>query len=437
MNEPGSLRNSCAWVKSASCCATRIRCSMSGGRRITVLYRTGVFGSDLPAEESEVRGRLLFLERLTAAFEQLQGVERTAEIVAELGIRHLATACWIYLTDAQGVLRLEYALQSDASNGQPEIPADLLSQVAQLDSTKRETARPSESCSLLLPLKVGNNLLGAIALILHGPAGASATWMAELLASRAGGALARARAHAGVQRAVQIRDDAFAAAAHELGNSLGALRLQVHAILHAGLSQVPDSRLLSRLYAMERQVTRLIALNQRMLAPSRLTMADFQPKLEPVDASEVVREVLAREADQLAWRRCSVEFTAPGPVVGQWDKGLLDQIFSNLLSNAMKYGHGGPILIALRETSTKVQLEVRDHGTGIAADDQQRIFEKFERAATTERESSLGLGLWLTREMVRALGGTIRVHSAIGAGSTFEVELPRGAPVPPGEEEST
>jgi signal transduction histidine kinase len=144
----------------------------------------------------------------------------------------------------------------------------------------------------------------------------------------------------------------------------------------------------------------------------------------------VIREVLAREADHLAWRRCAVALTGADPVRGQRDRGLLDQIFSNLLSNAMKYGHGKPISITVRPTSTKVQFEVLDNRIGIAPEDQDRIFEKFERAAAIEKGSSLGLGLWLTREMVQALGGAIRVHSAIGAGSTFVVELPRGAPAP-------
>src|SRR5258708_23515144 len=159
---------------------------------------------------------------------------------------------------------------------------------------------------------------------------------------------------------------------------------------------------------METKSTRLTELTPGMPAsPGRRTAA-FEPRLEPVDLSETVREVLSREADQLAWRRCRVELTSPGPVVGRWDKGLLDQIFSNLLSNAMKYGHGKPISIALHATPGKARLRVRDQGVGVADDDQARIFEKFERAAAVATGSSLGLGLWLVREIGPALASVIR-----------------------------
>jgi signal transduction histidine kinase len=388
-----------------------------------------------PVDElGELRRRLSFLETLIAAFDELRGVESTAEIIANLATRELASACWVYLPDPQGRLRLACASQSDPSKGLPEAPGDLPMRLAKLDRARNEIppAGGNASC-LLFSMEVEKELLGAIGLIPRGPFEASTRLIAEILADHASKALARARAHAAAQRAVRIRDEAFAAAGHELGNSLGALQLQVHAILHADLYRDTDSRLRSRIYSMERQVIGLIGLNHRMLATSRLTTSTFDLNLEPVDASEVVREVLAREADHLAWRRCAVSLTGADPVVGQWDKGLLDQIFSNLLSNAMKYGHGKPISIALRPTPTKARFEIEDNGIGIAAEDQDRIFEKFERAATIEKGSSLGLGLWLTREMVHALGGTIRVHSAVGAGSTFTVELPRGAPAPPSE----
>jgi signal transduction histidine kinase len=121
-------------------------------------------------------------------------------------------------------------------------------------------------------------------------------------------------------------------------------------------------------------------------------------------------------------------------VTGRWDRGFLEQIVGNLLSNAMKYGHGRLISIALSAGARKARLRIRDRGIGIAPADQARIFEKFERAATVEEGSSLGLGLWLVRQMVGALGGSIRVESARSAGSTFEVELPRGAPARSGGE---
>jgi signal transduction histidine kinase len=277
-------------------------------------------------------------------------------------------------------------------------------------------------------MRFERKLVGVIAAIPRRPLGASFEWLSEILATQAASALMRARNRAEMRRAIRVRDDAFAAAAHELGNSLGALSLQVRAILNAEPIKDSDSPLVSRLYAMERQVARLIGLNRRMLDSSRLASGKYPLKLEEVDLADVVREVLAREADHLAWRRCPVQYADPGPVVGTWDRGLLDQIFSNLLSNAMKYGHGQPISIALQSSAGKARLEIKDRGIGIAPEDQQRIFQKFERAASIEKGSSLGIGLWLVREVVRALDGSVSVRSAPGVGSTFVVELPSGAP---------
>ena len=113
---------------------------------------------------------------------------------------------------------------------------------------------------------------------------------------------------------------------------------------------------------------------------------------------------------------------------GKWDRLRLDQIVTNLLSNAMKYGSGEPIEVAMTGTPEAVRLEVRDHGIGIAPEHQSRIFDRFERAVSGRHYGGLGLGLWIVRQILDALGGSIRVRSAPGEGSTFTVELPRAQP---------
>jgi signal transduction histidine kinase len=408
-------------------------------RRAPALERSVGKQLGVPAGEiGELRRRLAFLESLVAAFDESRDAQSTAEIIGRLAVSELASACWIYLRDVRHGLRLAYAAQSDSAMDPGDVPEDLRARIAILGraSRRRFSTPPGDASRVLLPLEAEGVLFGAIALIPERAPMSSSRWTIDLLADQAAKALARARSYEAAKRAVRVRDEAIAAAGHELGNSLGALRLQIHALLRGELAQKSASPLLQRLHSMERQVIHLISLNQRMLAPSRLKHG-FEPKLERIDLSEIIREVLAREADQLAWRRCPVEFTGKGPVVGLWDRWLLDQIFSNLLSNAMKYGHGKPISVALKTTKAIAFLEVRDEGIGIAMEDQGRIFEKFERAAAIEIGASLGLGLWIAREMVLALGGAIRVQSAIGAGSTFVVELPRGARAPRREGKTT
>ena len=111
--------------------------------------------------------------------------------------------------------------------------------------------------------------------------------------------------------------------------------------------------------------------------------------------------------------------------MGRWDAGRLHQILDNLLSNAVKYGRNKPIEVIVSALADKARLEVRDQGIGVAAEDQARIFERFERAASDRHFAGFGLGLWIVRRIVEAMGGRISVTSEPGVGSVFQVDLPR------------
>ncbi|MES1208601.1 MAG: ATP-binding protein, partial [Pseudomonadota bacterium] len=132
-------------------------------------------------------------------------------------------------------------------------------------------------------------------------------------------------------------------------------------------------------------------------------------------------------ADAMA-AKCTMKLDLSDPLVGTWDEARLDQIVTNLLGNAIKYGAGGVIEVEGRSEGDSVRLTVRDHGIGISAPDQQRIFHRFERASGQRQHPGLGLGLWITSELCKALGGRITVASALGAGAAFTITLPRSSP---------
>src|SRR5262249_49455976 len=113
---------------------------------------------------------------------------------------------------------------------------------------------------------------------------------------------------------------------------------------------------------------------------------------------------------------------------GQWDRLRLEQIVTNLLSNAIKFGAGKPIEVKLENRADVVLLSVRDHGIGISADDQTRIFQRFERAVPQKSVGGFGLGLWIVRQIATAMSGTIGVTSEPGKGATFTLVLPKDAP---------
>ena len=114
---------------------------------------------------------------------------------------------------------------------------------------------------------------------------------------------------------------------------------------------------------------------------------------------------------------------------GYWDRGRIEQVMTNLLTNAIKYGKGSPIEVAVASRGNAAVLAVSDQGIGISRTDQARIFERFERAVSSKNFGGLGLGLWIASQLVEAHSGTIRVTSELGKGATFEVALPVITPV--------
>jgi signal transduction histidine kinase len=144
-----------------------------------------------------------------------------------------------------------------------------------------------------------------------------------------------------------------------------------------------------------------------------------------VDLVALTREVLGRHEHELVRAQTPASLTASLPViVGEWDRLRVDQIVTNLVVNASKYGAGKPVEVELAADPSSATLTVRDRGIGIAPADLSRIFERFERAVSDRHFGGLGLGLWIARQAAEALGGSITVESTPGAGSTFVVRLP-------------
>jgi signal transduction histidine kinase len=190
------------------------------------------------------------------------------------------------------------------------------------------------------------------------------------------------------------------------------------AAVDAGFSQN------QQLSMLKSQVERLTALVVQMLDVSRITRGGIDLVVGPVDLREVVREVLDRFALELDRRHVAVAVEAPDPVQGLWDAARVDQVVTNLLSNALKYGAGRPIEVSVYADTSRAVIMVRDHGVGIPDEEVSKVFGPFTRAATARHHAGLGLGLWISQQIVQASGGRITVESRLHQGSTFTVELP-------------
>lgn len=232
---------------------------------------------------------------------------------------------------------------------------------------------------------------------------------------------------ADLERALALRDELIATLGHELRNPLSPVYLQLgHLIDCLAEGETPDPAwLLGKLEGMRSRFQVFLASLDRLLEASRPGGA-LSLELEHIDLAQVVREVCAGMQNQLEAARSELHLEVAGPVLGVWDRLRLQQIAWNLLSNAVRYGAGAPIHVRVvgDQDGGRASLVVRDHGIGIADEDQERIFEAYERASGKKAAGGFGLGLWIVRRLTAAMGGTIAVESRPGEGATFTVTLP-------------
>jgi PAS domain S-box-containing protein len=329
-------------------------------------------------------------------------------------------------------------------SGVPELVAEVTDEMIErgvADPEERRVVRELGLCSVMaVPLVVGGKPMGVLSFATAESGrryGAQDLILASELARRAALAVENARAFTEARTAVQTRDNFLAIASHELRTPLSGLTMILSSLarITAGgrLEKLGLEGLNQRLAKAERQARLLAGLVDRLLDVSRLSSRDIRLEREPTDLAEIIRDVLSRFEAVIAERGSRVELVTQGPTVGVWDRGRLDQVVTNLVGNALKYGAGAPITISITSGSSgQVRLTVADEGPGIALEDQERIFAQYERASTDEH-AGMGLGLWLVRRIVTAHGGTITVDSAPGKGASFKVILPMnpGPSLPP------
>jgi signal transduction histidine kinase len=237
----------------------------------------------------------------------------------------------------------------------------------------------------------------------------------------------RKRAEAALHAAVRARDEFLYIAGHELRTPLCTVVLELGSLERLCRKSGLDERVINRVTKILRQTDRLTQLMHRLLEVSRLSSTSLDLHCERVDLAEVARDVLERFSESALRAGSTLELNAPGAAVGSWDKVRLEQLLTNLVGNAIKYGAGKPIVVSIDNRPDGSALRVRDQGIGVAPEDVNRIFEAFERGVSVEHFAGFGLGLFISRRIVEAHGGTIKVESTLGQGATFVVALPPAA----------
>jgi len=377
--------------------------------------------------------------------------------IANLAVPTLADSCAVHLREPDGSIRLvalaaldpqtERAAMESAQR-RPIDPASADGVAAVLRSGKTEWERsdagplPAERAGLedhladpiaakalsyiAVPLCARGQVLGALTVVTTADSGrrydALDVRTAEELGDRMAAALDNAALYRREQEAVRARDDFLSIASHELRTPLTPLRLQTQILrrLLAHGATPAREKLASSLDTLERQTDRLGRLVSDLLDVSRITAGKLTLHREQLDLADLAREVVERYAGA---SRSRIELRTL-PALGSWDRARLEQVATNLLANAMKYGEGRPIDVVVQPRDGGAVLTVRDRGIGIAPEDTERIFGRFERAASATAYGGLGLGLYIAQQIVVAHGGRISVESAPGEGAAFTVVLP-------------
>jgi signal transduction histidine kinase len=282
---------------------------------------------------------------------------------------------------------------------------------------------------MIVPLPARGRILGSICFVSSEPEHFDGRDVvrAELLAARCAAAIDNAALYREAREAVAARDVFLSIASHELKTPLTALQLMLQALSRRAPQ---DEWSAPRLALATQQVARLTRLIDSLLDVSRITAGRLVLEREDVELGELVAEVAARFRDESARAGCELRLHLDAKAHGHWDRLRLDQVVSNLITNAIKYGAGAPIECTVDARGADASLRVLDRGIGIAKEDLTRVFERFERAVSPHHYGGLGLGLHIASEIVRAHDGAISVESELGEGAAFLVTLPTSAPAP-------
>jgi signal transduction histidine kinase/Na+/proline symporter len=393
-----------------------------------------------------------FLAEVSAQLAASLDFEDTAHSVVHLPIPRLATGALLF-TEREGRPPRAWLAHADpeverctagwladvasALRSAPPVQRALASRRATVTPGRTRWPAPLEQLehdeSVTAPLVTGRRVIGTLTLFL-GPRStlslpADLPFVGEL-ARRCAISLENAALFGDAQEAIRARDEFLAVASHELKTPLTPLRISVQALKRATArddSRLTPERREELFRAADAQIGRLAALVDDLLDATRIGSRRLRLQRSRVDLGATVRAVVERHAPELEQAGSSLRLEVADGVVGEWDPMRVEQVVTNLLTNAMKYAPGCPIEVTVEGDDRTARLVVRDRGPGIGVEDQERIFRPFERAVSYLHVSGFGLGLYIVREVVAAHGGTVRVESARGEGCAFLVELPRSA----------
>src|SRR5690606_5713709 len=225
-----------------------------------------------------------------------------------------------------------------------------------------------------------------------------------------------------VEEALRLRDEFLSVVSHEFKTPLSVLELQIDALSRQ--QERLDPAFVKNLQRAKRSSDHLLRTVEAVLEVTRITTGTFELKRDECDLADIVRSAVDAVRAQAELAGCELALELEAPLLGFWDRRRLQHVITQMLVNAVTYAAGAPVRVALARHGDEAWLEIVDGGPGIRAEDFERIFDRFERAASMRHFAGLGLGLYLTREVVQAHGGSVSVANAAGRGAHFVLRIP-------------
>lgn len=395
--------------------------------------------------------------------------QATLQAVVNLAVPQFADCCCIEWLDASGIqsiaiahshpelaslakeyrrrfpinLNDRYGVAKVLHTGSSQLYPDLSSQILAENIVSQEQIDMLKALRfnsvMIVPMIIRGKTVGALMFVAYKERGSYTKEdleFAENLAHRAGFSIDNARLYNELQNALRLRDEFLSIASHELKTPLTSLILQLQILqrgakkLFSPLGEVEDKKTAGRksaadlLFSALKQSQFLAHLIDELLDLTRIRLGRLELNKELMNLTEITKEVANRFQIEYAAKGSEIVVSSNGEITGLWDRYRVEQVISNLISNAIKYGERKPIEVVLDAYDHTAKISILDHGMGIPIELQSKIFERFERAASTEKIGGLGLGLYISRQIVEAHRGRIAVESKVGAGSRFTVELP-------------
>jgi PAS domain S-box-containing protein len=378
-------------------------------------------------EAEAARQRVAFLAEASRVLASSLDYATTLQNVTAIAVPTLADACQLDLVGADG--QPAQVAQTTRQEWAP-IAAPTRDELARVLESRLPKRRPN---ALLIPLASREHVQGVIS-YLAGPDRPHYTEvelaLAEDFALRCDLAIENARLHAEAQRATRLRDEFLSVAAHELKTPMTTLRGYAQWLMRPlSEDRMPEPSVLGRgLHAIDTQSAKLVDLTTQLLDVSRIEAGKLSLDTRQVNVVELVRAAV--EAARSTTQMHTLELSAPAEYLATVDPLRLEQVISNLIDNAIKYSpDGGAIDIEVAaEGSARWRLVVRDHGLGIPLERRENLFDRFYQAHGEGHFGGLGLGLYISRQIVELHGGRISAEFPADGGSRFLIRLPAATP---------